>query len=652
MAIHMNSKIQHLDENISFYAMLAGKAVPFPALEDSPSGGLGSILSCDGGTLHLSVHPTEEGRWYAGIVWIGNIPLAVHLGIRLSTNFSESGYTLIPGACYNGNEGLPIKDIPTLKNGRMECPWSEATSPVVLHMDGEGNGLAFSGAPECHQGWNGGIIDRDDGSLWHMAPVFASRRYKHTQWDESPRPPAILNHRDSLRTWFQVEHLPAEKPQVLFKHLFNHYRRVPGYDDTVTPKVGLKEAAHLVGDWMLTEHGRELGGKPCLINAFEPDSPTQPGDADFLLDWHQITGWCGGPMTARGLLALGGEHADYARANLDFLAREAPGEHGLARPVFDGKQWHNNLGYIAEGCSIRMPADFCLWLLRATKAEEEQGRVHPEWKASAHKGVKALCSLWERYEDFGYAWDWSKPEPVLKRGGTTAGAFALLAIVEALKEWPDDPQLQSVARQAAKHLATHAHKGRVSGGPLDIENADDSEAAAALTEALLALYNIFDEEIFLTDALAAAHLFASWVLGWTPPFPKGSALDGVNVCGGVIANVQNRHVGPGICVSSARFLYDLSLVTGDTHWKQLYEDIIAAAINCLPVTKWEMMGRCRRSDEAGNLRIESAPVSPGMLTEQINVADCLGSAGEFWPVSASWGMTSLMLAWAETPYCE
>jgi len=636
---------------ITFHALIEGEDHLFPALTQGRHHGV-SRLVLPKGCLDLSVVPRSEGKWFAGVVWTGQDEIALHLGIRLAVDVGVNAFTLVPGACYNGNEGLPVKDIPTLSTGRMEIPWSEAAAPVALHADGQGNGVALTGAPLCQQGWCGCIVDRRQSALWHVAPVLANRRYRHARWDEQPRPPARLNNGETLGTWFQVDRFPAQGAADLLSRLFDKHRAVAGQLCEAHPKVELETAARLVGDWMLQNHAVNLGGSPCLLNAFESASSLRPGDPGFPLDWHQITGWCGGPMTACGLLALGGEHAKFAVANLDFLAVEAPGRHGLARPVFDGKKWHDHLGGVPGGCSIRMPADYCLWMLRAAASEALAGRMRPAWKAAARRGLEAMCQLWEKHGEFGYAWDWSKPEPVLVQGGGCTGAFALLALSEGLRAWPGDPLFIRTARAAAAQLAPQAYAGRCQGGPLDILLADDSESVAALTEALLRLSQLLEDPGLLKAAEAAGRLFASWVLGWAPPFPPGSALEGINVCGGVLANVQNRHVGPGICTSSARFLHDLAQVTGDLRWEQLYRDVLSAAVNCLPVTEGEMLGLTgTMSHGAGSdaAVMGWTPVAPGMLTEQINVADCLGKPGEFWPVSASWGMTSILLAWAERP---
>ena len=117
-----------------------------------------------------------------------------------------------------------------------------------------------------------------------------------------------------------------------------------------------------------------------------------------------------------------------------------------------------------------------------------------------------------------------------------------------------------------------------------------------------------------------------------------SLNEGLNVCGGVIANVQNRHIGPGICTNSARFIYDLGEITGDNRWKELYYNIKNAAINCITLFDGEFC------DTTPDL-----PFYKGMLTEQINITDALRPAGTAWRVSACWPATSVLLGWFDKP---
>ena len=141
--------------------------------------------------------------------------------------------------------------------------------------------------------------------------------------------------------------------------------------------------------------------------------------------------------------------------------------------------------------------------------------------------------------------------------------------------------------------------------------------------------------------LDAAKLFATWCVNYQPAFPGGSTLEGINVCGGVLANVQNRHIGPGICTNSARFVYDLGQITGDKRWTDLYWRIKAAAINCTSTYDGEFCGKTFDKNFA-----------KGMLSEQINMTNSLNAAGETWRVSASWPSTAVLLGWFDSPEDE
>ena len=138
-------------------------------------------------------------------------------------------------------------------------------------------------------------------------------------------------------------------------------------------------------------------------------------------------------------------------------------------------------------------------------------------------------------------------------------------------------------------------------------------------------------------ALDAAKIFATWCVNYQPVFPGGSTLEGLNVCGGVLANVMNRHIGPGICTNSARFLYDLGKITGDERWTDLYDRIKATAINCVATYDGEFCGNTFDQNFA-----------KGMISEQINMTNSLNAAGETWRVSASWPATAILLGWFDT----
>ena len=102
----------------------------------------------------------------------------------------------------------------------------------------------------------------------------------------------------------------------------------------------------------------------------------------------------------------------------------------------------------------------------------------------------------------------------------------------------------------------------------------------------------------------------------------------------MLANVQNRHIGPGICTNSARFTHELALITKDERWEKLYSQINSAAVNCVSLYMGEFWGWDFNE-----------PFGPGMVTEQINITDAIGKPGDPGYVSASWPATAVLLGY-------
>src|SRR6188768_528220 len=97
---------------VTFHALLSDGDRSFPLPDSFLDGEWHSRLDLNGGRLDLTVAPSADGRWFAGVCWTGEGTIDLHLAIRVEAVFNDGGFTLVPGACYNGNEGLPVTDIP------------------------------------------------------------------------------------------------------------------------------------------------------------------------------------------------------------------------------------------------------------------------------------------------------------------------------------------------------------------------------------------------------------------------------------------------------------------------------------------------------------------------------------------------------------
>jgi hypothetical protein len=318
---------------------------------------------------------------------------------------------------------------------------------------------------------------------------------------------------------------------------------------------------------------------------------------------------------------------------------------GLPFSIYDGKTWQwedNTCGYTPQSWHhIRLPADFTYYLLKAVRREEANGIHHPGWRAAAKRILDIFCRLYDEHRQFGFRIQKDIDPPVLSEGGSCAGAFVLQALAEGIRCFPEEKRYLAIFKEACEYYHTNfVRKGHCTGGPLDIERADDSESAAALTDAFTQGYLVLRDKKLLARAEDAAQICASWVVAYAAPFPPGSTLFGYNPCGGVIANVQNRHIGPGICTNSARFLHDLYQATGKEFYRTLYHDIIHAAVNFVAATDDEFSGYNRDNGKF-------FPFKTGVVSEQVNLTDALNESGEMWNVACSWPATAILLMVAD-----
>lgn len=595
------------------------------------------------GDLRFSVQSHGNHQWYLKIANMGAVPVTGFAGIRFPWTCKEDGYTLIPGIYYDGNYHGYQKNIPVIHmpdKPRFAASVSAASFPAVLVKDGC-RGYHYSFSPTSLAGWNGIALDAEKESLTIFAPAREENYYLHTCFSQHNRPAYTWEPNMVVCIRFARNEFPCERISDLFDYHWDEAIRSRYYPAYNTPKVPEADAAAMVRDWVYRKHCVITDkGEPMILNAFVDIEEEWPHSGPA--EWNIMIGWCCGTMTALPLIKFGGQYREFALKFIDFLTTHGDAPSGVKYSVYDGHAWMDSRHpeYHSGYSHCRFYSDYLYYLGKAIRFEkEENGVQHPGWEAEFAKGLDILVNLWEREKDFGMYWDVEGEQVTLRRVGTCAGAFSLLALAEGCRQYPEDLRLATCFQQAcAAYYRKFVLTGRCFAGPIDIWEADDSESIAALTDALVQQYQLFGSEEALQMALDAAKLFATWCINYQPAFPGGSTLEGINVCGGVLANVMNRHIGPGICTNSARFVYDLGQITGDERWTALYGRIKAAAINCVCTYDGEFCGNTFDKNFA-----------KGMLSEQINLTNSLNAAGETWCVSASWPSTAVLLGWFDTP---
>ena len=595
------------------------------------------------GGLSFFVQTHRDNLWFLKVVNNGTEPVTGFAGVRFPWTFNKDAFTLVPGIYYDGNHHEYQKNIPVIHmpdRPRFAASFSAATFPAVLVKD-DCKGYSYSLSPTSLAGWNGVVLDAADGSLTLYTPAKEENYYLHTRFSDYDRPAFTWQPNMAVCIRFSREEFRCDTVSDLLDYHWENAIRSDRYPAFNVPKIPEEEAAAMVRDWVYRKHcvitDRD---EPMILNAFTDIESEWPHNGGA--EWNIMIGWCCGTMTALPLLKFGDKYRDFAVRFIDFLATHGDAPSGVKRCVYDGRNWmdENHPEYHPGYNHCRFFSDYLYYLGRAIRFENEVNQArHPLWEADFKKGLDILTDLWERMHDFGMYWNIDGEKVLLNRAGTCAGAFSLLALAEGCRQYPGDDRLARSFRQACRsYYEKFVLTGRSFAGPVDIWEADDSESIAALTDALVQQYQLFGCEDDLECALDAAKLFATWCVNYQPSFPGGSTLEGINVCGGVLANVMNRHVGPGICTNSGRFVYDLGEITGDKRWTDLYYRIKAAAINCTSTYDGEFCGNTFDQNFA-----------KGMLSEQINMTNSLNAAGETWRVSASWPSTAVLLGWFDAP---
>jgi len=243
-----------------------------------------------------------------------------------------------------------------------------------------------------------------------------------------------------------------------------------------------------------------------------------------------------------------------------------------------------------------------------------QGRgdfIKPEWERSIRKACDALCTLYDRYGEFGqmvYACTGDMHTPNSSASVLSIGALAYASV------YFDEPAYLALAEKAGDYYyENHLAKGYVGGGAAEILQCPDSESSSELAESYIALFEITRDEKWLKCACDAAAYFSTWVVSYDYKFPESSIFGrhDIKAAGSVWASVQNEHSAPGIYVLSGDFLLKLYRHTGDRRYLELDKDMTHNIVQYV---------------NTGNNRIQSGG-GFGYVTERVNIGDWEGAEG-------------------------
>ncbi len=297
---------------------------------------------------------------------------------------------------------------------------------------------------------------------------------------------------------------------------------------------------------------------------------------------HFQLGWVSGMINTFPMLALNNAvERQRVTEELDFITSRMQGKSGYfygfisAEGKLGTEKAHPD--FPAFQAMVRKNGDVLLWLMKHFLLLKAQGHGHmikPGWETAARKLADAFTATWKKHGEFG---QYIVPETgEIAVFNSTAGAIVPAGLALAA-DYFRMPEWMSVAEASGAYYYQRdvERQGFTSGACGDISQDADSETAFGFLESLMALYNYTGKPVWLARAKVQAALCSSWSLAYDPVFPAGSAIArlGGRMAGAIWASSQNKHAAPGVCTSSADYLFKLYRATGDVQYAELIRDM-------------------------------------------------------------------------------
>lgn len=200
--------------------------------------------------------------------------------------------------------------------------------------------------------------------------------------------------------------------------------------------------------------------------------------------------------------------------------------------------------------------------------------------------------------------------------------------------------LTTAERLGEYYYNNYVKKGMLNGCPGEICQAPDSEAAFAMLESYVQLFETTKDSIWLTYAEETCEIAMTWVMSYDFHFPEAStaATRGVHSAGTVFANAQNKHSAPGICTLSGNSLLKLYRFTGKVDYLHYLHVISHSLPQFVSLA------------ENPEYTLEGKYLPAGYMNERVQTSDWEGkeTVGEFL-YGSNWPEVSMLLTFVEVP---
>ncbi|MCJ8010313.1 hypothetical protein MUG84_00975 [Paenibacillus sp. KQZ6P-2] len=607
-----------------------------------------------------------------------DITLSFHEDTTYPMNFSfsmeaeqweKSNYVLMPGAVYNGNRFVSVPlEYPPYYQPAENCSFSDAevitsiphldiekmqsqisllsgdmTSPLCGFYDSNGqSGSVLLGEHQCGSYYSGFTInenqtDREASFVLSVPGVRETNAYFFGDQNDGLgfRPDASAPSQDTGAFFKQGETL------TLTACVF-HWQQIT-----------LPDFFKLVNDAKTTlENPTNFYSVPfykaytSIKDKYQKENFTEEGYYSVGTDWniHQQcwqAGWIGGGINSYPLLLEDSSEArQRALSTLRFIFSRLQHPSGWVFGMYGNGKFYGDGGDSNPDTIllVRKDADLLYFVLKQLFWLSDNDHSTIEFEQPVKSLCDAFVRLFHKYGQLGQFIDIATEEIVV---GNSAGACMAVGALALASEYFQCTEYRDVAEQLGEYYYNnYVKKGMLNGCPGEICQAPDSEAAFAMLESYVQLYETTRKSIWLSYVEETYEIAMTWVMSYDFVFPAHStaAKRGVHSSGTVFANAQNKHSAPGICTLSGNCLLKLYRFTGNA--KYLHD--LHAITHSLP--------QFVSLAEDPELTLEKKYLPAGYMNERVQTSDWEGkeTVGEFL-YGSNWPEVSMLLTFVEIP---
>ncbi|GIO29616.1 MULTISPECIES: hypothetical protein [Paenibacillus] len=607
-----------------------------------------------------------------------DITLSFHEDTTYPMNFSFSmeteqwkkdNYVLMPGAVYNGNRftSVPLQYPPYYQPAE-NCSYADAevitsiphldfektqsqisllsgdmASPLCGFYDFNGqSGSVLLGEHQCGSYYTGFTVDENQTDREAFFVLSAPGVREATQYFFGDQNDGQGFRPDNLA--------PSQDTGALFKQ---------GQSLTLTvcvfqwQQISLQDFFKLVNGAKTTLENPNIFYNVPFYKAYtsikekyQQENFTKEGYYSVGTDWNipqqcWQAGWIGGGINCYPfLLEDSSEARQRALSTLRFIFSRLQHPSGWVYGMYGDGKFYGDGGNSNPDTIllVRKNADLLYFVVKQLFWLSDNGHSTLELEQPVKAFCDAFVRLFRKYGQLGQFIDMAAEEMVI---GNSAGACMAVGALALASEYFQCTEYRDVAVQLGEYYyINYVKKGMLNGCPGEICQAPDSEAAFAMLESYLQLFETTKESIWLAYAEETCEIAMTWVMSYDFVFPAHStaARRSVHSSGTVFANAQNKHSAPGICTLSGNSLLKLYRFTGSVN----YLHHLYAIAHSLP--QYVSLA------ENPEFTLEKKYLPSGYMNERVQTSDWEGkeTVGEFL-YGSNWPEVSMLLTFVEVP---